>query len=159
MDSPWLILILFNWDLKFIFLLMFLPSYISFGVSLDETWGIKWSLICSTMILISLIRSFLCFSLDSSSSDPANYPLMYLSRSFSLRMIPIPYLHARNFSIPSSLSWSLVLGTILSRRSLKKYIYKNEKITLPGDEIDWGELIGTLGFYRFHFFTSQNSNL
>ena len=110
----------------------------------------------STIILISLIRSFMCFSLASSYSGSATYPLMYLSRSFSLRMRPILYFHAQKFSIPSSLSSSLVLGAILSKRSLKIEISQNEKMTLPGDALDQGELVGPLGFCRSQIFTLQN---
>ena len=126
MDSPWLILVLFSWALRFTFLLMFLPSYIlerasyiSFGVFLDETWGIKWSLMESATILYALIISFLCFSLASTSSGLDTYSLTYLSRSFSCRMRPILYFHAWKFSMPSSLSSSLVLGAILSKNHKK----------------------------------------
>ena len=163
METPLLILVLFNWSLKFIFLLIFLPSYILdresyiyLGFSLDDTWGIKWYFIESTLILIALLRSFLCISLVSSSSSSATWSLMYFSRSFSLRMRPILSFHPRKFSMPSSLSSSLVLGVILCKRSLKNEISQNEKLTLPGDAIDWDELTHTLGLWRFQIFTSQN---
>ena len=46
------------------------------------------------------------------------------------------YFHARKFSMPSILSSSLVLGAILSRRSLKIEISPNENLTLPGYVLD-----------------------
>ena len=105
-------------------------SYISFGSFLDDTWGIKWSLIESTIILIALTRSFLCFSFASSSSGSTTSSLMYLATSFSSRMRPILYFHAQKFYIPSRLSSSLVLGAILSRRSLKNWNFSKCKTNL-----------------------------
>ena len=113
-----------SWALKFIFWLMFLPSYIldrasniSLSVSLEDTWGIKWSLIESAMILLAIIMSFLYFYFASSSSGFGTTPLIKFSRSFSYRMIPILYFKERKFSIHSNLSFSLVLGDILSLRT------------------------------------------
>ena len=116
MDHPLLMLVPFSWSLKFISLLMFFPSYIMesasyicFGVFLDDTWRIKWSLIESTMILIAFIRSCPCFSLASSSLGYAISSLMYFSRPFSFKMRPILYFQAWRFSMPSNLSSSLML--------------------------------------------------
>ena len=121
-------------------------SYICLGVFLDETWGIKWSLIESTMILIALIRSCPCFSLASSSSSYAISSLMYFSRPFSFKMRLILYFQSRKFSRPSNLSSSLVLASILSNRSLKNEISQNRRLNLPIDALDWGELVGPTNF-------------
>ena len=81
---------------------------------------------------------------------------MYYSRPFSLRMRPILYFHARKFYMSSNLSSSLVLGAILSSRSLKIEISQNENMALLRDVINWGELVGPLDFWRSQIFTLQN---
>ena len=86
-------------------------------------------------ILIALIRSFLCF-LASSSFGSATSPLMYLSRSFSLRMRPILYFHAHKFSMPSSFVLKLGAWGHLVRGSQKIEILENEKLILPKDALD-----------------------
>ena len=107
------------------------------------------------MILITLIRSCSCFSLALASSRYANSFLMYLSRAFSFRMRPILYFQARNFSRPSNLSSSLVLGAILTSKSLKNEIYQNRRLTLPVDVLGGSDLVDPTTFWRSLIFTLQ----
>ena len=134
---------------------MFLPlqimeraSYICLGVFLDDTCWIKWSLIESTIILIVLISSCSCFFLDSYSLGYAMSSLMYFSSPFSFKMRPILFFKARKFSLPFNLSSSLVLGAILSSRSLNNEIYQNRRDTLPLYVIEWGDFVGPTGLWR-----------
>ena len=113
---------LLSWFLKVIFLLIFLPlnrldnaSKIPFGVLLEDTRGIKWSLMESVMILLALIISFLYLAFASSPSGSATSSFMKPSRSFSYRMSKILYLHALKFSTPLSFSSSLVLFIIFNK--------------------------------------------
>ena len=72
-----------SWFLKVILMLMFFPSNssdnasnISFRVVFENTWGTKWTLMESAMILLALTISFLCFAFASSPSAPWTYSLM-----------------------------------------------------------------------------------
>ena len=107
------------------------------------------------MILIVLIRSCSCFSLASSSSGSEIPFLIYFSRPFSLRMRPILYFQAKKFSRPSNFSSSLVLGAILTSKSLKNEIYQNGRLTLPVDALGGGELVDPTAFWRSLIFSLQ----
>ena len=105
----------FNCFLKVIFRFMFFPSNslvkeskISLGVFREETRGIRWSLIESTMIFLTLTKFFLCKALASSPSRTGTFPLMQVSNSFSLRTSEIQYFHAWKLSASPNLSsrWS-----------------------------------------------------
>ena len=100
------------------------------------------------MILIALIISCSCFYLASTSLGSAISSLMYFSIPFSFRMSPILYFQDRNFYRPSNLSSSLVLGAILSSRSLKNGIYQNRRLTLPVDALEGGELVDPTTLWR-----------
>ena len=102
----------FNYFLKVIFLFMFFPSNslvkesnVSFGVFKEDTCGIRWSVIASTMIFLALTKFFLCKA----------FSLIYLLNwnlstrcpiSFSSRTSDIQYFHAWKFSVWPSLSSS-----------------------------------------------------
>ena len=59
------------------------------------------------------------------------------------------------FSRPSNLSSSLVLGVILSSKSLKNEIYQNRILNLPVDVLGGGELVDPTSFYRSLIFSLQ----
>ena len=82
MVSAFWIFTFFNWFLKVIFRFMFFPSNslvresnISLGVFREDTCGMRWPLIESTIILLALIK-FLCKALASSPSGTGTSPLM-----------------------------------------------------------------------------------
>ena len=83
MVSAFWIFTFFNWFLKVIFQFMFFPSNIlvkesniSLDVFREDTCGIRWSLIESIIILLTLTKFFLCKALASSPSRTGTSPLM-----------------------------------------------------------------------------------
>ena len=104
------------------------------------------------MILIALIRSYPCFSLASTSAISS---LIYFSRPFSFRMRPILYFQATKFSRPSNLSSSLVLGAILTSKSLKNENCQNRSLTILVDALGGGDLVGPTTFWRSLIFSPQ----
>ena len=77
------IFIFLSWFLNVIFWLMLFPSNIvvkesntSFSVLKDDTWGMRWSLIESAMILLALTNFFLWVTLASSPSSSGTSPLI-----------------------------------------------------------------------------------
>ena len=104
MVSALWILTFFNCFLKVIFWFMFFPSNIlvkesniSLGVFRENTYGIRWYLIESAMILLSLTKFFLCKALASCPLGTGMPPLMQVSNSFPSRTSEIIYFHAQNF--------------------------------------------------------------
>ena len=91
---------------------------------------------------------------SASSSSTISF-LIYFSRPFSLRMRPILYFQARKFSRHSNLSSSLVLGAILTSKSLKNEIYQNGSLTLPVDALGGGELVYPTSLWRSLFSSIQ----
>jgi len=92
-------------------------SIIFFEVFNVETWGIKWFMMESAMILLDLMRSFLYFYFSSSPSVYSISFLTKLTRPFSSRMSITLYFHAQKSSTPSRFLSSLILVVILSGTS------------------------------------------
>ena len=133
MDYDICIFTFLSWVLNVIFLLMFLPSYnwdkesnMWFGVFIDETWGIKWSLIESTMTLLVFTLLFLFPSFGSSPSSFGISSSTKPYKSFSSKMSITLYFHAWKLWAPSSFSSSLVLEVIFP--SKLKMIYQKWNI-------------------------------
>ena len=83
MVSSFWILTFFNWFLRVIFRLMFFPSNslvrasnMALGVLREDTYGMRWSLIESTMILFSITNFFLCKAFSSSPSGTGTSSLI-----------------------------------------------------------------------------------
>ena len=80
---------------------------------------------------------------------------LFFSRPFSFKMRLILYFQARKFSRPSNLSSSLVLGAILTSKSLKNQIYQNRRLNLLVYALGGGELVDPTAFWRSLIFILQ----
>ena len=104
MVSEFSIFIFFSWFLNVIFRLMLFPlnnfvkaSNNYFGVFKYDTWGMRWSLIESAMILLALAILLLWASLASSPYGSGTSLVIIWSKSFSSRIEEILYFRAQTF--------------------------------------------------------------